>query len=115
MENELEQISDIWMDAFFAGHYDVLHRYEREDFKVVYEQQGRVESNYTRYDLIAHAVQNGVWKPQIPNVEFENYEFNREQTECCIQIGLESSKQKIQEIWLYENEWKISELRFLKD
>ncbi len=115
MDNELEQIRDIWMDAFFAGHYDVLRRYEREDFKVVYEQQGRVESNYTRYDLIAHAVQNGVWKPQIPDVEFENYEFNRDQTECHIQIGLESSKQKIQEIWLYENEWKISELRFLKD
>ncbi len=46
--------------------------------KVVYEQEGRVESNYVRYERIAHAVKNGVWKPQKPDVEFEEYEFNRD-------------------------------------
>lgn len=114
MDNQLEHVRDIWVNAFFTGNYEVLRQYESEDFKVVYEQQDRVESNYTRYDLIAHAVQNGVWKPQKPDVEFEEYSFNREQTACEILIGLEHSKQKIRELWQYENDWKIIELRFLK-
>ena len=42
---QLESIRDIWMDAFFTGNYDVLAQYEDQKFKVVYEQDGRVESN----------------------------------------------------------------------
>jgi len=29
-------------------------------------------------------------------------------------IGLENNKQRLQEIWKLEDEWKILELRFLK-
>ena len=72
MDNQLEQVRDIWVNAFFTGNYEVLAQYEDEHFKVVYEQADRVESNYTRYEKIAHAVKNGVWKPQKPDVEFEN-------------------------------------------
>lgn len=114
MDNQLEHIRDIWVNAFFTGNYAVLAEYEDEHFKVVYEQEGRVETNYVRYERIAHAVNNGVWKPKKPNVEFEEYEFNRDQTECKILIGLTENQQQIQEIWHFHQGWKIQELRFLK-
>ncbi len=114
MDNQLEHIRDIWVNAFFTGNYAVLAEYEDEHFRVVYEQDGRVESNYIRYERIAHAVNNGVWKPQKPDVAFEEYAFNRDQTECTILIGLAQSQQKIQEIWHFNQGWKIQELRFLK-
>ncbi|WP_395519350.1 hypothetical protein [Acinetobacter sp. BSP-53] len=37
MDQELEQIHDIWTQAFFSGNYEVLAQYEHEQFKVVYE------------------------------------------------------------------------------
>ena len=114
MDNQLEHIRDIWVNAFFTGNYTVLAEYEDKHFKVVYEQDGRVESYYVRYERIAHAVKNGVWKPQKPDVEFEDYEFNRDQTECKILIGLAETQQQIQEIWHFDQTWKIQELRFLK-
>lgn len=114
MDNQLEHIRDIWVNAFFTGNYAVLAEYEDEHFKVVYEQEGRVETNYVRYERIAHAVNNGVWKPKKPDVEFEEYEFNRDQTECKILIGLTENQQQIQEIWHFHQGWKIQELRFLK-
>ncbi len=49
-----------------------------------------------------------------PDVEFEEYEFNRNQTECKILIGLTENQQQIQEIWHFHQGWKIQELRFLK-
>lgn len=73
MELQLEQSRDIWANAFFTGNYEVLAQYEHATFKVVYEQEGRVEGNYTRYDRIAHAVQNGVWKPRNPDIEFDEF------------------------------------------
>jgi len=114
MDNQLEHIRDIWVNAFFTGNYAVLADYEDEHFKVVYEQEGRVETNYVRYERIAHAVNNGVWKPKKPDVEFEEYEFNRDQTQCKILIGLTENQQQIQEIWHFHQSWKIQELRFLK-
>ncbi|WP_081406836.1 hypothetical protein [Acinetobacter pragensis] len=114
MNNQLEHIRDIWVNAFFTGNYEVLAQYEDEHFKVVYEQDGRIESNYMRYDRIAHAVRNGVWKPKKPDVEFEEYEFNFDQTECVVLIGLAENQQQIKEIWVYDDTWKIRELRFLK-
>lgn len=114
MDNQLEEVRNIWTDAFYTGNYEVLHHYEHDDFKVVYEQDGRVETSYVRYDRIAHAVQNGVWRPHRPEVEFEEYEFNPDQTECRVLIGLEQDKQRLQELWRYDTEWKIIELRFLK-
>ena len=114
MDNQLEHIRDIWVNAFFTGNYAVLAEYEDEHFKVVYEQEGRVETNYVRYERIAHAVNNGVWKPKKPDVEFEEYEFNRNQTQCKILIGLTENQQQIQEIWHFHQGWKIQELRFLK-
>ena len=114
MENQLEQIRDIWVNAFFTGNYETLAQYEDEHFKVVYEQDGRIESNYTRYDRIAHAVKNGVWKPQKPDVESEEFEFNRDQNECQVLIVLEGDHQQIRELWVNDGIWKIKELRFLK-
>lgn len=89
MDNQLEQARDIWVNAFFTGQYEVLAQYEHEQFKVMDERQNRVESNHTRYERIAHAVKNGVWKPQKPEVEFEEFEFDYDQTRCQITIGLE--------------------------
>lgn len=114
MDNQLEQIRDIWVNAFFTGNYETLAQYEDEHFKVVYEQNGRIESNYTRYDRIAHAVKNGVWKPQKPDVESEEFEFNRDQNECQVLIVLEGDHQQIREFWMNDGVWKIKELRFLK-
>ncbi|CAB1221026.1 hypothetical protein [Acinetobacter bouvetii] len=113
MDNQLEKIRDIWVNAFFTGNYDVLAQYEHEQFKVVYEQEGRVESNFTRYERIAHAVNNGVWKPQKPEIEFEEFEYDQDLTHCKVLIGLQDHKQ-IQELWVKEDSWKIIELRFLK-
>lgn len=114
MDNQLEQARDIWVNAFFTGQYEVLAQYEHEQFKVMDERQNRVESNHTRYERIAHAVKNGVWKPQKPEVEFEEFEFDYDLTRCQITIGLEKNQQQIQELWVYQNGWKIVELRFLK-
>lgn len=114
MDNQLEQIRDIWVNAFFTGNYETLAQYEDEHFKVVYEQDGRIESNYTRYDRIAHAVKNGVWKPQKPDVESEEFEFNRDQNECQVLILLGGDHQQIRELWVNDGIWKIKELRFLK-
>ena len=114
MDNQFEATRDIWTQAFFTGDYDVLRQYEHDDFKVIYEQEDRVEANYTRYDRIAHAVQNGVWKPQKLNVEFEEFEYNHDQTECYVLIGLEDTKQQIAEKWQFNEGWQIVELRFLK-
>lgn len=113
MDNQLEQIRDIWSNAFFTGNFEVLAQYEHEKFKVVYEQEGQVEGNFTRYERIAHAVKNGVWKPQKPNIEFEEFEFDRDLKRCKVLIGLEDQR-KIQELWINEGAWKIIELRFLK-
>ena len=114
MDNQLEQIRDIWVNAFFTGNYETLAQYEDEHFKVVYEQDGRIESNYTRYDRIAHAVKNGVWKPQKPDVESEEFVFNRDQNECQVLILLGGDHQQIRELWVNDGIWKIKELRFLK-
>ncbi|RYL22862.1 hypothetical protein [Acinetobacter piscicola] len=112
MDNQLEHTRDIWVNAFFTGNYEVLAQYEDAQFKVVYEQERRVESNFTRYEKIAHAVKNGVWKPQKPNVQSEDYEFNRDQTVCLIKIYLEDKSTVIQEKWTFQEDWKITELRF---
>ncbi|AWL27557.1 hypothetical protein DJ533_02530 [Acinetobacter defluvii] len=112
MDNRLEYTRDIWVNAFFTGNYEVLAQYEDQHFKVIYEQEGRVESNFTRYEKIAHAVKNGVWKPQKPNVQSEDYEFNRDQTACLVQIFLENESTVIQEKWIFQEDWKITELRF---
>ena len=114
MDNQLEQTRDIWVNAFFTGNYDVLAHYEDESFKVIYEKEGVTESNYTRYEKIAHAVKNGVWKPRKPDVLSEEFEFNRDLTECKVIIQLEHEATVIQENWYYENDWKIKELRFCK-
>lgn len=88
MDNQLEEVRNIWTDAFYSGNYEVLCHYEHDDFKVVYEQDGRVETSYVRYDRIAHAVQNGVWRPQRPEVEFEEYEFNPIRQNAVSWLGL---------------------------
>ncbi|WP_407410538.1 hypothetical protein [Acinetobacter sp.] len=111
--NTLESIRDHWVEAFFNGDYAALAQYEDQDFKVIYEQEGRVESHYTRYTQIEHAVQNGVWKPQKLDVEAELFDFDENLQHCQVQVEL-SNQQKIQENWVYTTEWKITELRFLK-
>lgn len=54
-------------------------------------------------------------KPNLkPDVEFEEFEFNRDQTRCQVLIGLVENRQQIQETWAFDQGWKIQELRFLK-
>ena len=112
MDNQLEQARDVWVNAFFTGNVELLAHYEDEDFKVVYMAESRVENRETRYATIQHAIKNGVWKPQKPNVDSEEYAFDREQVNCRIQIGLTDEQGYIQEIWRYLQGWKIQELRF---
>ena len=112
MDNQLEQARDAWLNAFFTGNVETLAQYEDDDFSVIYEVESRVENRETRYANIQHAVNNGVWKPIKPNVESEEYEFDREQLNCRIQIGLADDQGYIQEIWRYLQGWKIQELRF---
>ena len=112
MDNQLEQIRDIWVNAFFTGNYEVLAKLEDSDFKVVYEQEDRVETNYTRYEKIAHAVNNGVWKPKKLEILTEDFEFDRELTQCKVTLTLENEATIIQELWIFRDDWKVAELRF---
>lgn len=114
MELQLQQSRDIWENAFFTGNYAVLARYEHACFKVIYEQEGRVEASYTRYDRIAHAVANGLWKPRNPDILFEELKFNQDQSKCEILVCLKQDHTLIREYWINQNGWKIQELRFLK-
>lgn len=114
MDNQLEKIRDIWVNAFFTGNFELLSQYEHEQFKVVYEQENRVESNFTRYERIAHAVKNGVWKPQKPVISFVEFEFDRDLTHCKVLSRLKNDKQ-VQELWVNDGVWKIIELRFSTD
>lgn len=114
MDNQLEQTRDSWVNAFFTGNYVLLAELEDQKFKVINEKKGTVESNLTRYEKIAHAVQNGVWKPQKPSVLSEEFEFDRDLTTCKITIHLEDEAILIQELWVFEEQWKIIELRFCK-
>ena len=114
MDRQLEQTRDIWVNAFFTGNYDVLANYEDASFKVIYEKEGITESNLTRYEKIAHAVKNGVWKPQKPNIKSEEFEFDRDLTRCIVTLELEDEATIIQELWICQEDWEITELRFCK-
>ena len=35
MDSQLEEIREIWANAFYSGDYDVLRHYEHQDFQVV--------------------------------------------------------------------------------
>ncbi|OTG62642.1 hypothetical protein [Acinetobacter silvestris] len=114
MDKQLEQTRDSWINAFFTGNCVVLAEHEDQNFKVINEKKGMTESNLMRYEKIAHAVKNGVWKPQKPNVLSEELEFNRELTQCIVTLELEDEATVIQELWVYQEAWKITELRFCK-
>lgn len=114
MDNQLEQTRDSWVNAFFTGNYTLLAQHEDQNFKVIHEKKGTIESNLTRYEKIAHAVKNGVWKPQKPNVLSEEFEFDRDLTVCKVTIHLENEAVLIEELWKFEQAWKIIELRFCK-
>ena len=45
MDLSLEQCRDHWLNAFYTGQVQELMVYEHPEFKVVYEAQGKVESN----------------------------------------------------------------------
>lgn len=115
MDLSLEQQRDHWLNAFYTGQVEVLMQCEHAEFKVVYEAQGKVESSFSRYSSIQHAVQNGVWKPQHLEIQTEAFEFNPEQTQCRIVLHLLRPVQIIQETWQYHaGSWQIMELRFCK-
>lgn len=114
MDKQFEQVRDIWVNAFFTGNYAVLAQYEDEHFKVIYEKEGITEGSATRYEKIADAVKNGVWKPQKPNVQSEEYEFDADYLHCKVTIELETDGTVIQELWFFAGEWKITELKFCK-
>ena len=115
MDLSLEQCRDHWLNAFYTGQVQELMQYEHPEFKVVYEAQGKVESNLSRYASIQHAVQNGVWKPRHLEIQTEMFEFNPTQTECRILLHLAQPEQVIQETWYFQSDaWRIVELRFCK-
>jgi len=70
MDLSLEQCRDHWLNAFYTGQVQELMVYEHPEFKVVYEAQGKVESNLSRYACIEHAVQNGPMHGKLLNYGF---------------------------------------------
>ncbi|WP_445114503.1 hypothetical protein [Acinetobacter sp. WZC-1] len=110
MDKQLEQTRDAWMNAFYTGNVQQMAQYEDAAFKVIYEHQGVVETNLNRYEMIQHAVDNGVWKPHKPEIQSEAFEFDRENTQC--RVTSEMEKMRIHELWNDDDGWKVMELRF---
>lgn len=107
----LEQSRDHWINAYYLGKVDILKLYEHAQFKVIFKKTGKSESLSTRYEQIQHAVTNGVWKPQKPAIEIEEFEYNIENTECHVSMKSVHNEVVIEEFWINEAGWKIIELK----
>lgn len=106
----LEQTRDSWINAYYLGQVEALREYEHEHFKVIFKKTGKVESQSTRYDQIQHAVTNGVWKPQKPDIEIEEFEYDDHNTQCLVLMKSANDQVIIQEVWVFKDSWKIIEL-----
>lgn len=112
MQDLLEQSRNAWSDAYYRGDGDQLQCYEHPDLQIVYEAKGIVESNINRYEQIAHAVKNSVWKPQKPFIDIEEFEFNSAMDRCVIRLKSHEDLILIQETWVFNQFWQLLELRF---
>jgi hypothetical protein len=111
MNHSLEQSRDTWINAYYLGQVDTLKTYEHDNFIVIFQKSGITETHINRYDRILHAVQNGVWKPQKPDIEIEEFEYDYANTFCQVLMKSADEKTLIQELWKFENGWKILELK----
>lgn len=114
MQNLLEQSRYAWSEAYYRGDGEQLKYYEHPDLQIVYEAKGIIESNLNRYEQIAHAVKNAVWKPQKPLIESEEFEFNERMDRCVILLISTENAAFIQETWVFNQFWQLIELRFCK-
>lgn len=114
MRQDLELVRDAWLDAFYRGDVAVLRQYEHAQLQIIYQDRGRVESSLNRYDQIAHAVQNAVWKPQKPAVAAEEFEFDEQSTRCTVYLKSDQDQVLIQELWHFSSTWTLLELRFFQ-
>ncbi|EPF81706.1 hypothetical protein [Acinetobacter rudis] len=112
MQDLLEQSRTAWSDAYYRGDSEQLQHHEHPDLHIVYEAKGIVESNINRYEQIAHAVKNSVWKPQKPSIEIEEFEFNSTMDRCIVRLKPHENLILIQETWIFEQSWQLIELRF---
>lgn len=112
MKQDLEQVRDAWLDAFYQGDVLALQRYEHAQLKVIYEDKARTESSLNRYEQIAHAVQNAVWKPQKPAIVAEEFEFDEQSQQCTVYLKSDANRVIMQEIWRLDHTWMLLELRF---
>lgn len=111
---ELEPVHDIWIDAYYLGDIALFKQYEHQQLQIIYEAKGVVENSLNRYEQIAHAVNNSVWKPQKPNITTEEFDFNAEAMRCRVSLKSENMQCLIQELWVFEQAWKVIEIRFCK-
>lgn len=115
MQYSLEQCRDAWRDAYYRGDSVQLRSYEHPDLQIIYEEKGISESNINRYEQIAHAVKNSVWKPQKPQIEREEFEFNAANNRCVIHLKQQNNQSLIQETWVFDQVWRLLELRFCQE
>ena len=114
MSQDLEQIRDAWLQAYYRGDIDQLRQYEHEHLQMIYEAKAMTESSLNRYEQIAHAVKNSVWKPQKPNIMIEEFEFDHDANHCTVSLKSDQAKTLIQELWVFDGAWKIIELKVCK-
>lgn len=115
MQYSLEGCRDAWIDAYYRGDSVQLKSYEHPQLQLIYEAKGITESNLNRYAQIEHAVQNAVWKPQKPQIESEEFEFNAANNRCVIRIKQQNKQSFIQETWVFDRVWQLIELRFCQE
>lgn len=115
MQYSLEQCRDAWIDAYYRGDSIQLKSYEHPELQIIYEVKGIVEGNVNRYEQIEHAVQNGVWKPQKPQLDIEEFEFNDANNRCVIHLKQQNNGPFIQETWVFDQVWRVIELRFCRE
>ena len=110
----LEQIRDAWIDAYYRGDIAQFRQYEHEQLQIIYEAKGVTENSLNRYEQIAHAIKNAVWKPQKPIITAEEFEINPEYNRCLVSLKSENMQNLIQELWVFDQSWRVVELKFCK-
>lgn len=114
MRQDLEQVRDAWLDAYYRGDAEALRGYEHAQLQIIYADQGMTERSLNRYEQIRHAVQNAVWKPQKPAIIAEEFEFDEQSTRCLVLLKSAKERVLMQELWQFEGSWTLLELRYFQ-
>lgn len=111
MSQEFEQARDQWVNAYYLGDIQQLKRFEHSQLQIIYANKNHIEPSIGRYEKIAHAVNNGVWKPQKAKIHIEEYEFDRDHLHCKVTLKAEDLQLIAEEQWRFEQHWMLLELK----